>query len=50
MSYIERLLVGVEVEWMPLGEVSELVRGIGLQKKTLIHQHKTGQPKPITRL
>ena len=33
MSYLEKLLKGVEVEWKSLGEVGEIVRGNGLQKK-----------------
>jgi len=33
MSYLDKLLEGVEVEWKALGEISELVRGNGLQKK-----------------
>ena len=32
MSYMEKLLDGVEVEWKPLGEVGALVRGNGLPK------------------
>ncbi|WP_420066641.1 restriction endonuclease subunit S [Rouxiella badensis] len=32
MSYLEKLLDGVEVEWTPLGELGELVRGNGLPK------------------
>ncbi|EER4567186.1 type I restriction modification DNA specificity domain protein [Escherichia coli 3-267-03_S4_C2] len=32
MSYLEKLLDGVEVEWLPLGELGELVRGNGLPK------------------
>ncbi|EOF8241396.1 restriction endonuclease subunit S [Yersinia enterocolitica] len=31
-SYLEKLLDGVEVEWTPLGELGELVRGNGLPK------------------
>ncbi len=33
MSFMEKLLDGVEVEWKTLGELGELVRGNGLQKK-----------------
>jgi type I restriction enzyme S subunit len=33
MSYLDKLLSEVDVEWKPLGEISELVRGNGLQKK-----------------
>lgn len=32
LSYLEKLLDGVEVEWLPLGELGELVRGNGLPK------------------
>ncbi|RDL42580.1 restriction endonuclease subunit S, partial [Marinomonas piezotolerans] len=32
VSFMEKLLDGVEVEWIPLGEMGELVRGSGLPK------------------
>ena len=32
LSYLEKLLDGVEVEWLPLGTLGELVRGNGLPK------------------
>lgn len=32
LSFMEKLLDGIEVEWLPLGEVGELVRGNGLPK------------------
>ncbi|HAH0865980.1 TPA: restriction endonuclease subunit S [Escherichia coli] len=32
LSYLEKLLDGVEVKWLPLGELGELVRGNGLPK------------------
>ena len=32
MSFLERLLDSVTVEWKPLGEIGEFVRGSGLQK------------------
>ncbi len=32
MSYLEKLLDGVEVEWLPLGEVSALRRGRVMSK------------------
>ncbi len=32
MSYMEKLLDGVEVAWKTLGEVGEFVRGSGIQK------------------
>lgn len=38
---IEKLLNGAEVEWKPLGEVGELIRGNGLQKKDFT---ETGVP------
>lgn len=34
MSYLDKLLAGVEVEWKPLGEVSELDRGKTITAKT----------------
>ena len=34
MKYIEKLLNGAEVQWMPLGEVAELKRGATITKKT----------------
>lgn len=34
MKYIEKLLNGAEVKWMPLGEVAELKRGTTITKKT----------------
>jgi len=41
LEYVDKLLNGVEVAWKALGEVSELVRGNGLQKKDFT---KTGIP------
>ena len=32
MNFLEKLLDGVAVEWKPLGEIGELVRGNGLPK------------------
>lgn len=32
-TFLEKLLDGAEVEWVPLGKLGELVRGNGLQKK-----------------
>ncbi|KAB8311641.1 restriction endonuclease subunit S [Erwinia endophytica] len=32
LSYLEKLLDGVAVEWLPLGKLGELVRGSGLPK------------------
>ena len=36
MSYLEKLLDGVEVEWLPLGELGDFIRGNGLQKKDFV--------------
>lgn len=33
MNFLDKLLDGVTVEWRPLGDLGELVRGNGLQKK-----------------
>lgn len=33
VNFLEKLLDGVEVQWKPLGELGNLVRGNGLQKK-----------------
>ncbi|MCP5015418.1 MAG: restriction endonuclease subunit S [Ketobacter sp.] len=41
LSFVEKLLDGVEVEWKALGEVGEFIRGNGLQKKDFI---ETGFP------
>ena len=35
MKYIEKLLNGAEVKWMPLGEVAEIKRGKSLQKSDI---------------
>lgn len=32
-NFLDKLLIGVSVEWKALGELGELVRGNGLQKK-----------------
>jgi len=40
-SFLEKLLNNVDVEWKPLGEIGEFVRGNGLQKKDLT---ETGFP------
>ncbi|MEL4274007.1 restriction endonuclease subunit S [Shewanella xiamenensis] len=40
-SYMEKLLDGVEVEWLPLDEIGKFIRGNGLQKKDFI---ETGFP------
>ena len=36
LNFMDKLLDGYEVEWKPLGEVGEFIRGNGLQKKTLL--------------
>ena len=36
MSYLEKLLNGVEVEWKTLSEVCEIIRGVRVTKKDLI--------------
>lgn len=36
MSYMEKLLDGVQVEWRALGEIGEFIRGYGLQKKDFV--------------
>lgn len=41
MSFMEKLLDGIEVKWKALGEVGDLVRGNGLQKKDFT---ETGVP------
>jgi type I restriction enzyme, S subunit len=41
VDFIDKLLDGVDVEWKPLGELGELVRGSGLQKKDFT---ETGVP------
>ena len=37
-GFLERLLDGAEVEWFPLGDIGELVRGNGLPKADLTEQ------------
>ncbi|WP_434156281.1 hypothetical protein [Morganella morganii] len=32
LSYLEKLLDGAEVEWLPLADLGELIRGNGLPK------------------
>ena len=38
MSFLEKLLDGVDVEWKPLGEVGVFIRGNGLQKKDFVEE------------
>ena len=35
-SKIEKLLDGSEIEWLPLGDIGEFIRGNGLQKKDFV--------------
>jgi type I restriction enzyme S subunit len=41
VEFFDKLLDGVVVEWTPLGELGELIRGNGLQKKDFT---ETGVP------
>ncbi|EAW3163927.1 restriction endonuclease subunit S [Klebsiella pneumoniae] len=36
LSYLEKLLDGAEVEWLPLGSIGHFIRGNGLQKKDFV--------------
>ena len=36
VSFMEKLLDGIEVEWRALGEVGEFIRGNGMQKKDFV--------------
>ena len=36
LSYLEKLLDGVEVEWLSLGDLGDFIRGNGLQKKDFV--------------
>ena len=36
LSFMDKLLDGVEAEWQPLGEVGEFIRGNGMQKKDFV--------------
>lgn len=38
LSFMEKLLDGVEVEWKALGEVGEFIRGNGMQKKDFVEE------------
>jgi type I restriction enzyme S subunit len=40
MSYLEKLLEGLEVEFKPLGELSEIIRGVRITKKELLTNGK----------
>ncbi len=35
-TFLKRLLGGADVEWVPLGDIGEFIRGNGLQKKDLV--------------
>lgn len=36
LSYLEKLLNGIDVEWMALGNIGSFIRGNGLQKKDFV--------------
>ncbi|WP_370555455.1 restriction endonuclease subunit S [Edwardsiella tarda] len=36
LSLMEKLLDGVEIEWVPLGEIGQFIRGNGMQKKDFV--------------
>lgn len=36
LNYLEKLLDGLDVEWMPLGDIGNFIRGNGLQKKDFV--------------
>jgi hypothetical protein len=36
INYLKKLLDGLEVKWLPLGEIGEFIRGNGLQKKDFV--------------
>jgi type I restriction enzyme S subunit len=36
MNFLKKLLDGVDVEWQPLGDVGEFIRGNGMQKKDFV--------------
>ena len=36
VSFMEKLLDGIHVEWKPLGDVGEFIRGNGMQKKDFV--------------
>ncbi|WP_369743516.1 restriction endonuclease subunit S [Pseudidiomarina sp. PP-1MA] len=38
LSYMEKLLDGVDVEWIPFGDIGKFIRGNGLQKKDFVEQ------------
>jgi type I restriction enzyme S subunit len=38
LSYMDKLLDGVEVETLALGDIGEFIRGNGIQKKDLIEE------------
>lgn len=40
MSFLDKLLEGVEVEWKTLGEVAEIIRGVRVTKKDLLSDGK----------
>lgn len=36
MRFLDKLLDGVKVQWMALGEIGEFIRGNGMQKKDFV--------------
>ncbi|ELH0895854.1 restriction endonuclease subunit S [Vibrio fluvialis] len=36
LNFMEKLLAGVDVGWIPLGEIGEFIRGNGMQKKDFV--------------
>jgi type I restriction enzyme S subunit len=40
MSYLEKILEGVDVQWKPLGELAEIIRGVRVTKKDLLADGK----------
>ena len=36
LNFLEKLLDKADVEWMPLGEIGNFIRGNGLQKKDFV--------------
>ncbi|UTZ39881.1 restriction endonuclease subunit S (plasmid) [Vibrio campbellii] len=41
LGFMDKLLDGVEVEWLPIGQIGEIIRGNGMQKKDFV---ETGFP------
>ncbi|EAW5071156.1 restriction endonuclease subunit S, partial [Salmonella enterica] len=47
LSYLEKLLDGVEVEWKPLGKVLERTKGTKITAGQMKELHKDGAPIKI---